>query len=275
MQHGLTHAGRYAGHFADQYRTREVAPDLAYLRTGIVNVVLVGERDGSWVLVDAGLPGSARQILAAAGARFGGRPPEAVVLTHGHFDHVGGLPVLLGRWGVPVYAAARELPYLAGQAMYPPPDPSVGGGLMALLSPLYPRGPIDLGARLERLPEDGSVPRMPGWRWIATPGHTPGHVSFWREADRALIAGDAFVTTRQESVFAALTVPIELRGPPAYFTPDWKSAWESVRRLASLEPAVAVTGHGRALAGPGLAAALHRLAAEFPRFAVPEKRLAA
>ena len=61
---------------------------------------------------------------------------------------------------------------------------------MARLSSLYPRGPIDLGQRVRSLPSDGSVPGMPGWRWIFTPGHTAGHVSLWRDEDALLLAGD-------------------------------------------------------------------------------------
>ena len=74
--------------------------------------------------------------------------------------------------------------------------------MMPLLAPLFPRRPIDVSRWLQRLPEDGSVPQMPGWRWIHTPGHTPGHISFWRERDWTIIAGDAFITTNQESAYA-------------------------------------------------------------------------
>jgi glyoxylase-like metal-dependent hydrolase (beta-lactamase superfamily II) len=73
---------------------------------------------------------------------------------------------------------------------------------MPLLAPLFPRRPIDVSRWPQRLPEDGSVPQMPGWRWIHTPGDTPGHISFWRERDRTIIAGDAFITTNQESAYA-------------------------------------------------------------------------
>jgi len=69
---------------------------------------------------------------------------------------------------------------------------------------------------LHELPRDGSVSGMPGWRWIAT----PGHVSLFRESDRTLVAGDAVTTTRQESVFSIVTQRQGLNGPPAYFTID-------------------------------------------------------
>ncbi len=254
--------------------THEVAPDLAYKRLAIVNVAfygLPGAGDRGWLLIDAGLSGTAGQIAHAAAERFGADArPAAIIMTHGHFDHVGALKELAERWGAPVYAHTLERPYLDGTAAYPPPDPTVGGGLMSLMSPLFPREPIDIGARLRLLPQDGSVPAMPGWRWIHTPGHAPGHVSLWRESDRTLIAGDAFVTTAQESVYAAATQRPEMHGPPMYFTPDWASAKSSVERLAMLEPEVAVTGHGRAMQGAEMRAALHTLARDFDRVAVPD-----
>ena len=115
------------------------------------------------------------------------------------------------------------------------------------------------------------IAEMPGWRWIHTPGHTPGHASLWRESDRTIVAGDAFITTRQESAYAVAVQRPELHGPPMYFTTDWEAARESVRRLASLEPELVITGHGRALQGAQMRAALHTLAREFDRLAVPER----
>ena len=63
-----------------------------------------------------------------------GNRPAAILLTHGHFDHVGALKTLAEEWDVPVYAHTLELPYLTGRSSYPPPDPSVGGGAMAAMS---------------------------------------------------------------------------------------------------------------------------------------------
>jgi glyoxylase-like metal-dependent hydrolase (beta-lactamase superfamily II) len=141
---------------------------------------------------------------------------------------------------------------------------------MAALSWTYPRGPIDLGGRVRAFPEDGSVPGMPGWRWIHTPGHTPGHAALFRDADRTLIAGDAFVTTKQESATAVLTQRPEVHGPPAYFTQDWGAAGRSVQELAWLQPTVAATGHGVPLRGEAMRQALSTLAREFNARAVPE-----
>jgi glyoxylase-like metal-dependent hydrolase (beta-lactamase superfamily II) len=252
-----------------------VASDLAYLRTGIVNVCLFGRPgapSGGWVLIDSGLPGMASRIVRAAEEWIGPwARPSAIVLTHGHFDHVGSLRTLAEQWDVPVYAHPLEHPYLNGRSAYPPPDPTVGGGAMTALSRFYPRRPINLGQRLRALPDDGSVPEMPGWRWIHTPGHTPGHVSLFRDSDRTLIAGDAFVTTKQESARAVLTQRAELHGPPAYFTPDWEAAGRSVRRLADLEPLRVITGHGPPLQGEEMLEGLHSLAQNFERLAVPRQ----
>ena len=249
-----------------------VTADLAYQRLAIVNVVFYGHaRAKDWVLIDAGVMGTAGLIAGAAEARYGpDARPAAIVLTHGHFDHGGALKELAERWDVPIYAHELERPYLDGSASYPPPDPTVGGGLMARLSGLYPRGPVDVSRWLRMLPPDGGVPPMPGWRWIHAPGHTPGQVALWRESDRALIAADAFVTTAQESVYAVTTQKVEMHGPPMYYTQDWAASKATVQRLAGLEPEFAITGHGRAMQGPALRDALHRLAREFDAVAVPK-----
>ncbi|MGG2971570.1 MBL fold metallo-hydrolase [Geobacillus stearothermophilus] len=249
-----------------------VLPDLYCHTIQIVNICLVGRPDDrAFVLVDAGMPGSADDIVSVVEDRFGsGSRPQAIVLTHGHFDHVGAIVELVKHWNVPVYAHPAELPYLTGKASYPEPDASVEGGFIAKISPFFPNEPIQLGDRVHPLPENGTVPHLPEFRWIHTPGHTPGHISLFRPRDAALIAGDAFVTVRQDSLYKVLTQQIEISGPPRYYTIDWRAARESVRKLAALFPSVAITGHGAPVAGKELREGLTKLARNFDRIATPD-----
>ena len=110
---------------------------------------------------------------------------------------------------------------------------------------------------------------MPGWQWVPTPGHSPGHISLFREADRALIAGDAFVTQKQESALGVLTRHQEVRRPPAYYTSDWQTARRSVAALAALEPNIAATGHGIPMSGERMRRQLHALVRDWDRVAIP------
>src|SRR4051812_34683669 len=93
-----------------QGETNEILPDLSYRRLAMVNVVLFGTPGGGpWVLIDAGLPGTAAMIRRAATDRFGDNAkPAAIILTHGHFDHVGALIALAEDWDAPIYAHSLE-----------------------------------------------------------------------------------------------------------------------------------------------------------------------
>ncbi len=246
-----------------------VADDVLCLPNQIVNVLYVTHPydSGRFTLIDAGVPNSADEIIGFAKRHFGpDARPDALILTHGHFDHVGSILPLLTSWNMPVYAHPKELPFLQGQQDYPPANPNAASGLVAKLSPTFPNQGIDLDDRVQALPADGAIPTLPGWRFIHTPGHTPGHISLYRESDKTLIAGDAFTTVEQTSLYDVFTQKREIHGPPAYFTPDWEAAYTSMKQLAGLEPESAITGHGLPMYGDELIEGLHQLANDFDAF---------
>jgi glyoxylase-like metal-dependent hydrolase (beta-lactamase superfamily II) len=255
----------------DSGKLREVTPDVAYYTNQIVNIIMIGTPGKSWILVDAGMPKSGNEIIKAAEERFGvNNPPSAIILTHGHFDHVGSIVSLINKWLVPVFAHPMEAPYLTGELAYNEPDTTVKGGMLAKISSLYPNEPIDIKEALQLLPDDGSVPGLPDWKWVHVPGHTPGQVALFRESDRLLISADAIITVQQDSLYRVFLQKDEVCGPPVYFTTDWTAAFESAKRLAAMMPNIMISGHGTAMYGPALKAGLQNLIENWKDIAVPE-----
>jgi glyoxylase-like metal-dependent hydrolase (beta-lactamase superfamily II) len=239
-----------------------IAPDVGWLPISFVNVYFVGRPGGPWVLIDAGLPGRAEQIIAAAAGRYGAASrPEAIVLTHGHWDHVGAAEKLAEKWDVPIYAHPLELPYLTGRSAYPPPDPTIGGAI-AFLSRFMPSSPYDFGARVRPL-EDKHVPGLPDWEWLPTPGHSPGHVSFFRPTDRVLLAGDAFATMDMDSWAGLVSGRQVLARAGAPFNIDWIATRHSIQQLATLRPNVVGCGHGIPISEHDISARLARFGDRF------------
>lgn len=247
-------------------KVQDIANGVAHLPVSIANVYFVDGASGGWVLVDAGTPGKAAMILDAAEGRYGaGAKPSAILLTHGHFDHAGSALELARVWSVPVYAHRLELPYLTGRSCYPPPDPTAPG-FMSFLSRFFSPKPFDLGGLVRELPHEDSLPGLENWQWHHTPGHTPGHVSFFRPKDGTLLAGDAFATVDLDSAFAMITKKQSISRPPTPMTCDWAAAAQSVRHLASLGPSRLACGHGTPMCGKEI----HEDFAEFARnFPVP------
>jgi glyoxylase-like metal-dependent hydrolase (beta-lactamase superfamily II) len=222
---------------------KRIAADVGWLPISFVNAYFIGRPGGAWALIDSGLPGRASQIFEVAAARFGaGSRPEAIYLTHGHFDHAGSALQLAEKWDVPIFVHSMELPYVTGQSDYPPPDPTVGGAI-AFLSRFVPHRARTLGKPVRELPP-GDLPGPAGWQWIATPGHSPGHVSFFRASDRVLLAGDAFATMNMDSWLGMLSAKKELSRAGAPFNMDWNATQRSVAKLAELRPNVVGCGHG-------------------------------
>jgi hydroxyacylglutathione hydrolase len=224
---------------------RAIAPDVYHLpltpRNG-VNAYLLGD-----VLVDTGLRTSAGKIKEA----LGGRELQAIALTHAHGDHGGSARKLARELGLPVWvgAADREAAE-TGKVVTKPPYDKPGLNLIAGAMGNMPSVSI---ARDLREGDELTA----GFTVLDTPGHSPGHVSFWRESDRVLICGDVFF-----NMHLLTTVP-GLRQPPGPFTVDPALNRESERKVARLEPATAGFGHGPVIEGDA-AAQLARFVATLP-----------
>ena len=255
---------------------REIAPGVFCLGPkgrSQTNVHLV-RCGSSFVLVDAGWAGDGPAIIAAAAGLFGsGAGAIAILLTHVHPDHAGSARELAARWGCPVYVHPRELPVALGDVT----AIRAGGGpldtfIILPLLRLMGRGRMEailarssLGGVVRALDPSGTIPGLPDWRWVPTPGHTPGHTAFFRPADRVLITGDAVLTVRVNSPVGAVLGTRGLSGPPWYTTWSWPKARRSVAALADLEPSVLAVGHGEPMHGPDTATSLRAFADRFAR----------
>jgi glyoxylase-like metal-dependent hydrolase (beta-lactamase superfamily II) len=238
---------------------KEIAPDVFRLKVSIANVYFIGPRQGPWTLVDTGIPGHAEQIREAAESLYGATAPEAILLTHGHMDHAGSALDLANFWDVSVFAHPLELPFLTGRSKYPPLDPTVGG-FMALIGRFVSFPQRNLGGRVRAL--EPTV--LAGWELHHTPGHSPGHVAFFRRQDGTLLAGDALTTMNLDSFVGSMLEVQRVCGPPAPATPDWRRARESVELLADLRPLTIASGHGVPMTGGKAVVQLAELATNFP-----------
>ena len=188
-----------------------------------INVYVMGG-----VVVDAATRRADKRILEAVV----GREITAHAVTHAHADHQGASHAICEALGIPFYGPEGDADALeSGDLRDRAPD-----NVICRWQLKHWAGPGHPVAR--RLREGDEVG---GFRVLETPGHSPGHVSYWREADRALICGDVF--TNVDTV----TGRPGLHEPRAFFTPDRARNRESMRRLADLEPALVCFGHGMPL----------------------------
>lgn len=261
---------------------REVAGGVYWLALGggvlrSVNVYFIRSDDG-WCLVDAGWAGDAGHILRAAERLFGAAPPAAVLLTHVHPDHAGAVPELARRWGVRARVHPAELPLAladpAAIARYAGPLDRYAVLPALRLSGRARRERVlarsSLRGLVQTLDPAASPPGLPGWEVVETPGHTPGHVTFVRAADRVAVTGDALLTVDLNSPRGLLRREPTLAGPPRIATWDWPAALASAARLARLRPGVVAGGHGVPLHGDEAAARTDEFLAAASRHASPE-----
>jgi len=249
-------------------RPKEIAAGVYWLPVGFSNVYFV--RSGaSWVLVDAAWASSVERIMRAAGSLFGENTrPAAILLTHIHPDHSGAVRTLARAWNVPVYAHPAELPLASGRLLpeYANPlDQRVIEPMLRLLSPPRIEAIVarsSIADVTHAFDPEAAPPGLPDWESMHTPGHTPGHVAFFRRSDGVLLTGDACLTINVRSPSDVLFNKQTVSAPPRSSTWDWQAATSSVATLARLEPRVLASGHGAPMCGPAVARALHTLATQ-------------
>ena len=220
---------------------REVADDL-YLLRGFppngINVYLMGG-----VVVDAATRFAGPRILR----QVKGHTVTAHALTHAHSDHQGASKRICEALGIPLWCGEADV-----HAMETP------GGIKAaqpdhwlntIVDSLWTGPPRPVDHALKEGDEVG------GFTVLDAPGHSAGHVAYWRESDRALVLGDVL-----NNMHLLTGIP-GLHEPPVAFTPDPARNRDSARRLAALKPAVVCFGHGPPLRDP---ARLEAFAAGLP-----------
>ncbi|MBA3300750.1 MAG: MBL fold metallo-hydrolase [Thermoleophilaceae bacterium] len=185
-----------------------------------INVYLVGD-----VVIDAATRFATGRILR----QLRGHRVSAHALTHAHPDHQGASHSVCERLGIPLWcgeadrAAMETGNVVEGQADH---------WLNTLIDRAW-SGPPHPVARALREGDE-----VAGFRVLEVPGHSDGHVAYWRESDRTLVLGD--VVNNQD---LRTGIP-GLHEPPIIFTSDPARNRESARRLAALEPALVCFGHG-------------------------------
>jgi glyoxylase-like metal-dependent hydrolase (beta-lactamase superfamily II) len=258
---------------ADFSAPREIAPGVHYLEvgTGLLRSNVYFVRSGtSWTLIDAASADCGRSIQRAAESLFGGdSPPAAILLTHDHPDHAGSARELARLWDRPVWVHSDEMPLVLGgvPVFHTYANPLDRWMILPWLRLLGPRRTESMLARqslkevVGALDPCAPLPGLPDWEMVPTPGHTPGHVAFFRPRDRVLVTGDALLTVDLNSWRGLVLRRQEVAGPPWYVT--WSRRWakRSASVLAGLEPLVVASGHGVPMTGPETPARVRALSA--------------
>ena len=197
-------------------------------------VYAIKDADG-WTIIDAGLKLAVPRILAQLKrAGYAATDVKRILITHAHPDHVGGLPDLRSVTGAAVICSAFERPYVEGKKPVVQPNRNDVPPLARMM--LSSKPTAMKGTPVARVLKEGdTLPEvLGGLQAVATPGHSPGHMSFWHPTLKVLFIGD---------VVMRILAP-GLRLPFAGFTTDMKQNKRSVQHIAALEPELLLFGHG-------------------------------
>lgn len=209
----------------------EVTANVHVIPSRIVNAYLIVDPDGL-TLIDTGLARNGKQILSyIAGLGYSPHELKRIVITHADGDHVGGLAVLKAASGARVYASPVEAEAIAaGRMSRELKLRGVYKWLFAAAAPLFKFKPATVD---ERVADGHVLPALGGLRVVATPGHTPGHISLYAPAAGVLFVGDSMVSGAHG-----------LRPARGANTWDEAQALESVRLQAALGAHVVCPAHG-------------------------------
>ncbi|MGA8365167.1 MAG: MBL fold metallo-hydrolase [Solirubrobacteraceae bacterium] len=214
---------------------KQLAEDVYQLKgwpRNAINVYVIGD-----VLIDAATRQGEKRILR----ELSGRTIAAHALTHAHPDHQGASHAVCEQLGIPLWCGQGDVPAMETPGAIK--NPKAPRWLERLQERFWTGPPHPVSRAL------GEGDEVAGFTVLETPGHSPGHVSFWRESDRTLIVGDVLGNMN------FITGIPGLNTPPDMFTPDPARNRESARRLAELRPALACFGHGAPLRDPDKLAA--------------------
>jgi glyoxylase-like metal-dependent hydrolase (beta-lactamase superfamily II) len=192
---------------------------------GNARVYFVGAPD--FTLIDAGMPGKADRILSAL-AHIGVQPlrVKRIILTHHHWDHVGGLWELKRRTGAEIIAHARDADYISGKRPRRAPRRFTGRVMYTLMGLVGARSLQNV--EVDQQVSDGE--RIGSLTVVHTPGHTPGHLCLLR--DDYLFSGDLLLATAGA-----------FRETSHIFTADVPTSRASIRKVAQLEFQVILSSH--------------------------------
>jgi hydroxyacylglutathione hydrolase len=204
---------------------KELLPGVFQLKGFPPDAINVYVADG--IVFDAATRQGERRVLR----QLEGAGITAHALTHAHPDHQGASKAICTTLGVPFVVGEKDVeaaeggPEVISRRQRPGP--------LNRLQKRFWTGP---GHPVDRVVREGDS--VGSFTVLEVPGHSPGHVAYWRESDRVLIVGDVVNTMN------LLTTRKGLQEPPAVFTPDPVANRRAIRRLAELEPALVCAGHG-------------------------------